>query len=190
MFSVHTVPFSGPTALAFRRIHLIGSTGSGKSHLAALLSRRLNIPAYDLDDIFWRRDASFYGARTEATERDEQLKSIVRQDAWIIEGVYHNWLGPSFERAEIIVVLTPHVLLRDLRIVRRFILRKLGIVLSKRETIRDLWKLLRWNHSYDTDNYPRAMAYVKERGKQVVVCKSARDAIAAIGLRDGTAKLV
>jgi adenylate kinase family enzyme len=35
------------------RIHIIGEPGSGKSFLPAALSRRLGVPAYDMDNLFW-----------------------------------------------------------------------------------------------------------------------------------------
>ena len=34
-----------------QRIHIIGSTSSGKTHIARLLSERLGIPSFDLDDL-------------------------------------------------------------------------------------------------------------------------------------------
>jgi adenylate kinase family enzyme len=84
-----------------RRIHIIGSTGSGKTHFACLLSRRLSIPRFDLDDLFWDRSASTYGVRAMGDVRDRKLAEIVAGDAWI-KGVYHQWLGPGFDRAEVI----------------------------------------------------------------------------------------
>ena len=90
-----------------RRIHIIGPTGSGKTHIAGLLSRRLGIPTFDLDDLFWDRSASTYGVRATEDVRDRKLADIVAGDAWIIEGVYHRWVGPSFDRAEVILALTP-----------------------------------------------------------------------------------
>jgi len=79
-----------------RRIHIIGSTGSGKTHVACLLSRRFGIPTFDLDDLFWDRSASTYGVRAREDVRDRRLAEIVTGDAWIIEGVYHLWVGRSF----------------------------------------------------------------------------------------------
>ena len=167
-----------------RRIHIIGSTGSGKSYIANVLSRRLNLPVFDLDDLFWNRSASTYGVRTAGDMRDRKLAQIAASDAWIIEGVYHQWVGPSFDRAELILMLVPSVWVHDVRVVRRFIKRKLGLVPSKRESMRELWQLLRWNHGYDRDNYPRAMAFIRERNRAAVKCRSLRDVLRAVS--DGT----
>jgi adenylate kinase family enzyme len=163
-----------------RRIHIIGSTGSGKTRVASLLSHRLSIPTFDLDDLFWDRSASTYGVRTTGDRRDRKLAEIVTGDAWIIEGVYHQWLGPSFDRAQVILALTPSVWVRDARVIRRFIKRKLGLVPSKRESLCDLWQLLQWNHNYDHDNYPRAMAFIRERNRAAVECKSLNDVLQAV----------
>ena len=167
-----------------RRIHIIGSTGSGKSYIANVLSRRLNLPVFDLDDLFWNRSASTYGVRTAGDVRDRKLAQIAASDAWIIEGVYHQWVGPSFDRAELILILVPSVWVRDVRVVRRFIKRKLGLVPSKRESLRDLWQLLRWNHGYDRDNYPRSMAFIREQNRAAVKCRSLQEVLRAVG--DGT----
>jgi adenylate kinase family enzyme len=163
-----------------RRIHIIGSSGSGKTHAAALLSKRLGVPAFDLDDLFWDRSAAAYGVRAADDARDRRLAEIVAGDAWIIEGVYHQWLGISFDRADVIVGLVPSVWLRDVRIACRFIHRKMGIVPSRRESLRDLWKLLRWNHAYDRDNYTRAVTFVRERGRAVIECASFDEVLQAI----------
>ena len=166
------------------RIHIIGSTGSGKTHIANLLSRRLSVPAFDLDELFWDKSSPNYGVRTADDTRDNRLAEIVAGEAWIVEGVYHKWVGPSFDRAEVIVALAPSVWVRDVRVIRRFIKRKLGLVPTKRESLRDLWQLLRWNHGYDHDNYPRAMAFIRERNRAAVECKSVEDVLRAVG--DGT----
>ncbi|HVT90620.1 MAG TPA: hypothetical protein VHD56_17325 [Tepidisphaeraceae bacterium] len=164
-----------------RRIHIIGSTGSGKTHIAGILSRKLSIPAFDLDDLFWDRTSPTYGVRAAENVRSLKLMEIVARDEWIIEGVYHQWVGASFDRAEIIVALVPSAWLRDFRIIRRFINRKLGLIPSKRESLHDLWQLLRWNHGYDHDNYPRAIAFIRERNRTVVECKSIHDVLQAVG---------
>src|SRR3989442_731214 len=120
-----------------RRIHIIGGPGSGKSYAARQLSRLLGIPAYDLDELFWDRAAPRYGVRAEATERDTKLVAITQEVTWVIEGVYYGWLQPSFERADCIFVLRPYVLLRDWRIMKRFVSRKCRIRSTKRESLLD-----------------------------------------------------
>lgn len=158
-----------------QRIHIIGGPGSGKTYAARQLSGRLGIPAYDLDDLFWDRAAQSYGVRASEVDRDTRLVAITRQDMWVIEGVYYRWLKPSFERADIIFVLSPNVYLRDWRILKRFMRRKVAIMSMKRESLSDFYRLIHWNHKYDLDNLKRAMDFIGEFENKVVACPSADD---------------
>jgi adenylate kinase family enzyme len=161
------------------RIHIIGGPGSGKSYIATKLAGRFGVPVYDLDDFFWERAALSYGIRADSTERDRRFATIVSQDGWIIEGVYYQWLAPSFDAAHIILALTPSVWVRHGRVVKRFILRRLGRIPSKRESLADLLRLLCWSHAYDASNLVRACAFMAERGRKLTSCKTFDDVIAA-----------
>jgi adenylate kinase family enzyme len=160
------------------RIHIIGGPGSGKSYIAAKLAQRFSLPAYALDDLFWDRAAQRYGIRADSTERDLQLANILAQDGWIVEGVYYQWLAPSFDAADIIIALTPSVWVRHWRVVKRFVLRRLGKLPSKSESAADLWRLLRWSHAYDTGNLAQARKLVTERGRNLIDCKTFDDVLA------------
>jgi adenylate kinase family enzyme len=163
------------------RIHVIGGPGSGKSTLAAQLATAYGIPTYDLDELFWDRQASTYGVRADPTQRDHALALLTMQEAWVIEGVYYKWVTPSFVRAELIILLTPSVWRRDWRILKRFALRRLGIVRSaKRNTVRSLWQLLRWNHHYDQDELTPARLRIASLGKPAVECKTVSAVWAAL----------
>ena len=161
------------------RIHIIGGPGSGKSYIATKLAQRFNVPVYDLDDLFWDRTALNYGIRADSTERDRRFATIVSQDGWIVEGVYYQWLAPSFDAANIILALTPSVWVRHGRVIKRFILRRLGRIPSKRESLADLLRLLCWSHAYDANNLVRACVFITERGRKLTNCKTFDDAIAA-----------
>ena len=89
------------------KIHILGGAGSGKSYIAKQLSQQFHIPYYDLDDLFWDRNANEYGIKTPEKERDLALKAILLNNDWIIEGVYIDWLKPSFHAANKIFVLMP-----------------------------------------------------------------------------------
>ena len=161
-----------------QRIHIIGGPESGKSYAAQHLSHRLGVPAYDLDDLFWNHAAQSYGVRASELDRDTRLVAITRADAWVIEGVYYRWLRPSFERAEIIFVLSPNLYLRDWRILKRFVSRKLGVASSKRESLLDLYRLIQWNHKYDSNNLKRAMDFIRDFEHKLVACRCADDLVA------------
>ena len=161
------------------RIHIIGGPGSGKSFVAAELSRRLGVPAYDLDDLFWDRSASGYGVRADVDERDRRLATIVAQDGWVIEGVYYGWLTPSFGAADMVIELSPSIWVRHWRVIRRFVLRQRRRTASKHESLVDLWRLLRWSHAYDRRHLAEARESISARGRQLVACTTPEQVFAA-----------
>jgi hypothetical protein len=78
---------------------------------------------------------------------------------------------PGFEAATHIIVLQPPLWLRQVRIIRRFLLRKAGMVAGQKETLTGLWQFLAWNRNYDRDNLARALALLDDRGITYTICK-------------------
>jgi adenylate kinase family enzyme len=161
------------------QIHIIGGSGSGKSYAAAKLAQHFGVPAHDLDELFWDPAAGRYGSRVDPLKRDQQITAIVAQDDWIIEGVYYQWLDRSFDAADVIIMLTPSIWIRHWRVVRRFILRKLGKDSSKRESLADLFRLLRWSHAYDAANLSEVRKLMAGRGRNIIECKTFEEVLAA-----------
>jgi len=159
------------------KISIIGGPGSGKSYAARRLSQLLKIPYFDLDELKWSRKANRYGIRAPENIRDKKLNNILKKDKWIIEGVYYDWVHDGFIKADRIIVLKSNVYLRDCRIIKRFISRKLRLVRSKKENLRDLFKLLKWNHQFDSDYLVKIELCIKKFRKKTRYFNKADDAI-------------
>ncbi|MGX4670292.1 hypothetical protein JNUCC74_13945 [Cerasibacillus sp. JNUCC 74] len=136
------------------KIHIIGGSGSGKTYLANILSTKLKIPTYDLDNIFWDNG---YHKKKDKELRDMELLNIISEDEWIIQGVYYSWLDDSLKKADLIIILNTNVVLRELRIINRFIKRKLNMVPGKGEDLKSLTRLLKWNYNYKRKNLSKAI---------------------------------
>jgi hypothetical protein len=149
------------------------------SRIPPPLSDRFGVPAYDLDDLFWDSSAPSYGVRADPIVRNQRLASIVAQEGWIIEGVYYGWLAPSFDAADILIALAPSIRVRHWRVIRRFALRKFGPVGSKRESLADLWRLLRWSQAYNARNLVLARKFAVARGRELVECQTFADVLVA-----------
>lgn len=152
------------------KIHIIGGPGSGKSYIASKLSKMLGLPKHDLDHIFWDNESEYFGSQTPAAKRTEKLANVFAREKWIIEGVYYSWLEESFRQADYIFVLKTNVYARDWRIVKRFILRKVKLASSPRkENLKTLLSLLKWNHSYDGNNLVEAIKLMKPYKDKVII---------------------
>ncbi|WP_096186645.1 P-loop NTPase family protein [Evansella halocellulosilytica] len=142
------------------KIHISGGSGSGKTYAASILSKKLALPHYDLDDLFWDHTSTYYGKRTDPILRDQKLKSIVQQDKWIIEGVYLSWAAPSFSAANKIIVLIPALSVQEKRIWERYEQRKsYETGKHKRETYESIQELITWNKNYNKKFLPDFLNY-------------------------------
>lgn len=91
------------------KIHIIGSVGSGKTTLARRLSKKFDIPFYELDNVVWERHQTGDIRRPEE-DRDQYLAQIVSTKRWIIEGAHHHhWVGKSFNNAELLSFWIPPI---------------------------------------------------------------------------------
>ncbi|MET3698922.1 AAA family ATPase [Bacillus oleivorans] len=137
------------TSIKPKRIHIIGSVGSGKTTLARQLSKSLQIPFYELDNIVWTRSKQG-DIRNRPDVRDQKLAAIVQGNEWIIEGVHHTWVQDSFKKADLIIFLDTSFSKRKYRIIKRFILQKLKMEKSNyKPSIKIFIKMFEWNRHFE-----------------------------------------
>ncbi len=84
-----------------RRILVLGCSGAGKSTLARQLGERLRLPVHHLDALFWQPG----WVLMPKPERISLLETIMRNDAWIIDGNYDSTMEQGIAGADAILVL-------------------------------------------------------------------------------------
>lgn len=130
------------------KIHILGGPGSGKSYLGKQLSDITGTALCSLDDIFWDNENNKYGVMADHNTRDKKLKSLLKNNKWIVEGTYFEWVAESFESADLIIILNTNFITRCYRIITRFILNKLYQI-GRKENIGNLLRMLYWNYEYE-----------------------------------------
>jgi adenylate kinase family enzyme len=153
-----------------KKIHIICGPGSGKSYIAKVLSKKLNILTYDLDDFYWCKDKNTYGIKANPQIRDEELSKIIKKKEWIIEGVYGDyWTEPSFKGSDLIIILQSSKLIRNWRITRRFLKRKFGFEKpKKKETWRSFLGLFKWSWKYYKNVFPGIYKQIGQYENKIV----------------------
>lgn len=158
--------------MTYKRIHIIGSTGSGKTYLARTLSSQLNIPYFELDKVMWSSSVEFAGKNSPEI-RDRLLEDIISEDAWIIEGIYYKWVMRSFEEADIIIFLTPKPMVRAIRIVLRFIKQRIGLEKANyKQTFKGLVDMLEWNYKFDSENMNKIYELLEHHKRKLIIVNS------------------
>jgi len=85
------------------RIYILGGPASGKTHLARLLSEKLKIKHYDLDDVAYETK---YSKKRTYLERQKLVEKICANKSWIIEGSYaREWVHAPFQKSDTIIFL-------------------------------------------------------------------------------------
>ncbi|MCU0947161.1 MAG: hypothetical protein MUF47_02765 [Porphyrobacter sp.] len=104
----------------------MGSTGSGKTHLARRLSRRLDLPLIELDKL----------AQTPVTDTGDQNQAFVKavvaavhQDRWIMDGHYRQIRQLVWDRADLVILLDYPLLVIIRQLWQRY--------LAKRQRLQD-----------------------------------------------------
>ncbi|GAM16039.1 AAA family ATPase [Mesobacillus selenatarsenatis] len=161
------------TKIKPNKIHIIGSVGSGKTTLARSLSARFNLPHHELDNVVWKR-TDMGDIRRSDRERDEYLKSIVNTDSWIIEGVHYEWVADSFENADMIIFLDLSYRKRKYRIIRRFILQKLGVEKANyAPTLKIFRKMFVWNRYFEEKSRQEILTILGVHQNKLCIIKEA-----------------
>ncbi|MHA7584759.1 AAA family ATPase [Paenibacillus vandeheii] len=144
------------------KIHIIGSVGSGKSTLARHLSASLDLPYHELDNMVWHRVPQGQDIRNSPETRDTLLQKAVHSNQWIIEGVHYKWVARSFEQADLIVYLNTPVWKRNVRILKRFTVQKIGMEQGNyRQTFTMLWRMYKWSYQHDRKEKALIMTFLQ-----------------------------
>lgn len=120
------------------RIHIIGSSGTGKTSLAQKAAQRLNISHVELDDLHWGEN--WQQAELEDFRRD--VRQALSGATWVVDGNYSKVRDIVWERARMVVWLDYSLGLALWRLLRRSLRRMLtGELLwgRNRETFRALF---------------------------------------------------
>ena len=83
----------------YKRIMVIGCSGSGKSTFSRALSEITDLPLIHLDAAFWKENWTHLSRE----EFDVWLKSEVEKNKWIIDGNYDRTLEMRLKYADMVI---------------------------------------------------------------------------------------
>lgn len=135
------------------KIYIIGPEGCGKSTLSKLLSDKLRIKHYDLDDVVWSRK---YDKKRSHESRFKKLREIVEKKRWILEGIFGGWTEPAFKNANLVVMLNLdyHMLVKNL--LKRFLIGKFNGYEREKTNLKDTWKVIKHVKKYRTRDHVKS----------------------------------
>jgi len=155
-----------------KRIYILGTSGSGKSYLAGILSKKLSIPRYDLDNILYHVK---YTKKRKVENRIKMLKPLAKKKKWILEGVYGSWIEDALKKADIVIVLDIPLRILAWRILSRYF-KRIG---KEKESLKDAIDLIRYASKYKkgdhSSGYKSHMNLIKKYQLKKIIIKNKKE---------------
>ncbi len=85
-----------------KKIHICGTNGSGKTTLGKLISQKLKLPFYPLEDV--KYITKFTKKRSEKEMR-KRVKEISLKKEWVTEECWADRAEELFKKADLIILL-------------------------------------------------------------------------------------
>ena len=84
-----------------KKVIVIGSPGAGKSVFSQKLKNLTKLPLYHLDMLYHKKD----GTHISKEELEEKLKTIFKEEKWIIDGNYQRTLELRLKECDTVFLL-------------------------------------------------------------------------------------
>ncbi len=153
----------------YNKIHILGAPGSGKTHLAGLISKKMNTNHYNLDKVYWNEN---FRLRNNPEAREKLLNQALSERTWVIEGAYtQEWIMPSIHTADLIIILIPKKSLRLYRLIVRNMVR----IYRGNSTFSQAIKLIYWGVKYDKTLLGPMLNRISDRGSKEFVILSSKN---------------
>lgn len=145
------------------KLYIIGPVGSGKTTLAKNISKKYNIPYFELDNVVYEYNPKGDIKRTKE-EIIKLFSEILKEDNWVIEDVGRTIFNDGFIKADKIIYLKiPKIILYS-RIVKRWIKEKLKIEESRyKADLKNLKQMLKWANDDLKDSKLNKIEQYKEK---------------------------
>lgn len=109
------------SSVLLQRVNIVGCCGAGKTTLGRDLARRLDVPAFDLDELNYLPDWQ----QRPQTEFQTLIHRVVKRESWLISGNYSRVRADIWARAQTIIWLDYSFFVTLTRLLKRTVARTL-----------------------------------------------------------------
>jgi len=156
-----------------KRIYILGPAGGGKSYLAKRISKKLNLPHKDMDDV--RFIKKFSKARIKP-QRKKLVDAILKTKEWIIDARGTDWDQHAMLKADLIILIKTPFYRRTTNIITRYFKRRNQ---DLDEKFTDLFPLIKYSWSYrygkKESSFNKTTSYLIKNNLKPKIIKNRRE---------------
>ena len=105
----------------FERINVVGTSGCGKSTFARELAEVLNLPCFEMDQLFWKADWQ----QSSDDELFQKVDDVASRPRWILDGNYTQTIPVKWKQVQLVIWLDMSFVRTVLQVTKRTIHRSL-----------------------------------------------------------------
>ena len=155
--------------MKYKKIHICGTYGSGKTTLAKRLSKKLNIPYYSYDDIKY---IIKFTKKRSVEERISMVKKITSKPKFITEGAWSDYGEESFKKADLIILVKTNPIKCVYQIIKRYIKGDREIKNDFQTAFIILKKVFIYYYTKDTISLYSHMNLIKKHKTNFIILKN------------------
>ena len=156
------------------KIYITGIVASGKTTLAKKLSKKLNIPHYELDCIVHHKTETERYKRT-PEQQIEVIRRIDSEGDWIIEGTHRKSCNCLLDMADKIIFFDTSLWKRKYRILLRYIKQQLRVEKCHyKSDFKMLKSMYKWTKEFE-DNRENFEKMLKQYENKLTITKNAKN---------------
>jgi adenylate kinase family enzyme len=167
-----TAPEGAGPDTGMHKIAIIGSSGSGKSTFAKGLSRKLKLPLFHLDSLYWKPNWE----KTDKITWIALQEKLVQESKWIIDGNYNSTLDIRIRAADTIFFLNFSRITCISGVLMRFLAKKrVDVIVDCKERLSLEFLLWIWN--YPRKNAPKMIDALQKHAstKRIYIFENRRE---------------
>lgn len=124
------------------KIYIIGPVGSGKTTLAKKISKKNNLPFYELDKIIWDDEK---GIKRSPKYLKKEIKKITKKASWIVEDVGRDTFQELYPLCTKIYYLKIPIIILYFRVIKRWLKQIINIEKSNYpQNLNTLKDMIKW----------------------------------------------
>lgn len=124
------------------KIYIIGPVGSGKTTLAKKISKKNNLPFYELDKIIWDDEK---GIKRSPQNLQNEIKKITKKTSWIVEDVGRDTFQELYPLCTKIYYLKIPIIILYFRVIKRWLKQIINIEKSNYpQNLNTLKDMIKW----------------------------------------------